>query len=144
MNEQTLNNDNGGLRWYVSREPLILLFLSAIAVVFFLAVAGLSNIYHRQQEQIANRYYAEGQANLKGGKLDQAIREFRAALSYSRGNFWYRLSLAQALSAQHRFDEASAYLENLWQQRPNDGPVTLELARVYANQGDIDEASRYY
>src|SRR5262245_22922848 len=90
-NQPSNNGDNAGLRWYVTREPLILLFLSAIAVVFFLAVAALSKIYDRQQEQIAQRYYYEGQADLKDNKLDLAIREFRAALAYSRGNFWYRL-----------------------------------------------------
>ena len=145
MSEKAQTNDtDAGLRWYARREPLIVLVLAVIAIVFFLAVTGLSNIYQKQRNLIGDAFYSDGIADLQQGAAALAVRKFRAALTYSRGNFRYQLSLAQALADEQRTDEASGYLLNLWQTNPNHGTVNLALARIFADKGNIEEASRYY
>src|SRR5579863_1184430 len=78
------------LRFYLTREPLILALLSALAVVLFLAVGGLSRIYHAQHQSLGNRWFTRGAADLKDRRFDRAVSEFRAALLYSRDSYDYQ------------------------------------------------------
>src|SRR5580698_3335900 len=133
-----------GLGLYPAREPVILALLSALAVVSFLAVGGLSRMYHAQQDALANRWFTRGTGDLKDGHFDRAVADFRAALRYSRDNYDFQLNLAQALIGLKRTDEAYAYLINLWEREPENGLVNLELARIAAQKGDTEHALRYY
>ena len=132
------------LRRYLAREPVILILLSGLAVVSFLVVAGLSHIYHAQQESLGNRWFARGVRDLKERRYDRAVTEFRTALLYSRDNYAYQLNLAEALMGMKRTDEAAAYFVNLWERQPENGLVNLELARISAQKGRSDQALRYY
>jgi tetratricopeptide (TPR) repeat protein len=133
-----------GLRFYLSREPMIMALLSAIAVVLFLGVGGLSRVYHAQRDSLGNRWFARGVEDLKQQRYQQAAGEFRAALRYSRDNYAYQLNLAQALIGLKRTGEAYAYLINLWEREPENGLVNLELARIAAQKGETEQALRYY
>ena len=133
-----------GLGLYLSREPVMLALLSALAVLSFGAVGGLSRIYHAQQETLANRWFTRGAGDLIDGHFDRAVGDFRAALRYSRDNYDYQLNLAQALIGLKRTDEAYAYLINLWEREPENGLVNLELARIAAQKGRTEQALRYY
>jgi tetratricopeptide (TPR) repeat protein len=132
------------LKWYATREPLVLVVLSLLAVVSFLGVAGLAGIYHRQQASLGERWYRRGLADLEAGHAESAVTAFQSALRYSRDDFAYQLSLAQALAALNRQGEARAYLLSLWEREPEDGTVSLELGRIFAAQGAIEPALRYY
>lgn len=132
------------VRRYLSREPVILALLSIAAVIFFLAVTGLSRVYHGQREYLGSRWFSRGVADLKARQYDSAITEFRAALLYSRDDYDYQLNLAEALLGLKRTDEASAYLLNLWDREPENGLVNLELARIAAQRGQTEQALRYY
>jgi tetratricopeptide (TPR) repeat protein len=132
------------LKWYATREPLILVVLSLLAVVSFLAVTGLSGIYHRQQAALGERWYQRGKADLAAGHAESAVTAFHSALRYSRDDFAYQLGLAQALAAMHRQGEARAYLLSLWEREPEDGTVSLELGRIFAEEGALESALRYY
>jgi tetratricopeptide (TPR) repeat protein len=132
------------LRFYLKREPLILGLLSALAVVLFVAVGGLSRIYHDQYESLGDRWSTRGVADLKLERFDRAVNEFRAALLYSRDNYSYQLNLAQSLIGLKRTNEAYAYLINLWEREPENGLVNLELARIAAQRGETERALRYY
>lgn len=46
--------------------------------------------------------------------------------------------------ALNRTEEALQYLVNLWQREPENGMVNFELARIYAEKGDVTRALRYY
>jgi tetratricopeptide (TPR) repeat protein len=118
--------------------------LSLLAVVSFLAVTGLSGIYHRQQAALGERWYRRGQADLAAGHAESAVTAFHSALRYSRDDFAYQLGLAQALAAMHRQGEARAYLLSLWEREPEDGTVSLELGRIFAEEGALESALRYY
>jgi tetratricopeptide (TPR) repeat protein len=133
-----------GPRLYLAREPATLALLSVLAVVFFLAVTGLSRGYRRQQEALGNRWFTRGSADLQARHFDRAVSEFRTALLYSRDNYTYQLNLAEALLGLKRTDEAYAYLINLWEREPENGRVNLELARIAAQKGATEQALRYY
>ena len=122
----------------------MLALLVALVVIFFLFVTGLSRAYHLQRGSLGNRWFQRGVADLKAKRFDAAVTEFRAALLYSRDNYSYQLNLAEALIGLRRTGEASAYLHNLWEREPEDGLVNLELARIAAQNGQTDQAIRYY
>jgi tetratricopeptide (TPR) repeat protein len=130
--------------WVARREPLILAILTVIAIVFFTVVLSLTRSYRRQQEKLARVLSAEGAQELRARNFAEAARYYRAALRYSRDNYLYQLRLAQALLAANRGDEAYAYLLSLWDREPENGMVNLELARVFAARGSVDQATRYY
>jgi tetratricopeptide (TPR) repeat protein len=129
---------------YLRKQPTMLALLVALAVLFFLFVTGLSRAYHAQRESLGNRWFSRGVADLKAKRYDAAVTESRAALLYSRDNYSYQLNLAEALIELKRTGEASAYLLNLWDREPEDGLVNLELARIAAQNGQTDQAIRYY
>jgi tetratricopeptide (TPR) repeat protein len=129
---------------YLRKQPTMLALLLALAVLFFLFVTGLSRAYHAQRESLGDRWFSRGVADLKVKRYDAAVTKFRAALLYSRDNYSYQLNLAEALIGLKRTGEASAYLLNLWDREPEDGLVNLELARIASQNGQTDQAIRYY
>jgi tetratricopeptide (TPR) repeat protein len=122
----------------------MLALLAGLAVVCFAGVTGLSRLYHAQRESLGNRWFSRGVADLNAQRFDRAMVEFRAALVYSRDDYAYQLNLAQALMGLKRTGEAYAYLINLWDRQPEDGLVNLQLARIAAQQGQTEQALRYY
>jgi tetratricopeptide (TPR) repeat protein len=132
------------LRLYLWQRPVTLALLTGLAVLFFLFVTGISRLYRDQQKSLGNRWFERGTADLKAGRYEAAVRDFRGALLYSRDNYSYQLSLAEALLGMKHTGEASAYFLNLWDRQPEDGLVNLELARISAQQGRTQKAVRYY
>ncbi len=132
------------LQTYLVREPVILALLSVLAIVFFLAVTGLSHIFHSQQEFLGNRWFTRGTVDLKQQHFQSAASDFRTALLYSRDNYTYELDLAEALIGEGRTREAKAYLLNLWDREPENGLVNLELARIAVKNRETEQALRYY
>ena len=132
------------LRAYFRRQPVVLAVLAVLAVIFFLAVTGLSRAYQAQREALGNRWFSRGMADLNAQRFDGAVMEFRSALLYSRDNYSYQLNLAEALIGLKRTSEASTYLVNLWDRQPEDGLVNLSLARIAVQRGQTDQALRYY
>jgi len=131
-------------RFYLRQRPALLVVLSILAIVFFLAVTGLARSYYDRREFLGNRWSARGFADLKAQNYDAAVTDFRSALLYARDDYSYQLNLAQALIGLNRTGEASAYLLNLWDREPDNGLVNLELARIARQQGRTDQAIRYY
>ena len=132
------------VRLYLRQRPVMLVLLTALTVVFFVFVATLSRAYKDQQTALGNRWFERGVADLSGKRYQAAVTDFRAALLYSRDNYTYQLNLAEALLGMNRRAEASAYLLNLWDRQPEDGLVNLELARIAAQRGQMQQAVRYY
>ena len=132
------------LRLYVRQPPMMLALLAVLGVLFFLAVAGLSRVYHAQREALGNRWFSRGVRDFNAHHFDLAVTKFRAALLYSPDNYDYQLNLAEALIALKRTDEAYSYLVNLWDEQPEDGLVNLELARIAAQKEQREQAQRYY
>jgi len=134
----------GNFRLYLRQRPVMLGLLTALAVLFFLTVAGLSSVYHGQREALGDRWFNRGVADLNAKRYEPAVTEFRAALLYSRDNEAYQLNLAEALIGTNQTGQAYAYLLNLWDREPENGRVNLELARIVASRGLTQQAIRYY
>ncbi len=128
----------------IPREPLLLAGLIVVIAAFFSATTFAAHAYHRKQEQFGAVWFERGEEALKRSRPAEAVEDFRNALAYSRDNDLYRLRLAQALMADHRPQEARAYLLSLWEKAPGDGTINLELARLAVMWGDTRQAVRYY
>ena len=122
----------------------------AFVVIILLLVAGfvLTGIIVRGHkariQQLAERWFSRGERDLRAGASQQAVDEFQTALAYAPDNDAFRLKLALALMQGGREDEARVHLVNLWEARPGDSNVNLQLARVMARLGHSQEAVRYY
>ncbi len=134
----------GRYRFYLRQRPALLILLTVLTVVFFLAVTGLSRAHEAQRQALGARWFNRGVADLNARNYEAAIIEFRSALLYSRDDYSYQLNLAEGLIGLKHTAEASAYLLNLWDREPGNGLVNLELARIAAQRGEIDTAVRYY
>lgn len=126
------------------RTLLVLAALTAVAVASFAAVSRLVTRLKANEKRIAWHAYEAGLAQVQSGHSENALDDFRAALSYDRDNAEYQLSLARALRDTGRLDESEAYLLHLWSAAPQDSTINLALARLAARRHSIDDAIRYY
>src|SRR5246127_2158290 len=131
-------------RFYLRQRPTMLVVFSVLAVVFFLGVTVLSRAHQAQRQAIGERWFRRGIADLNATRFDAAVTDFRAALLYSPDEYSYQLNLAEALIGEGHRAQAWAYLMNLRDREPDDGLVSLELARIAVQRGETDDAVRYY
>ncbi len=126
-------------------KPDTILALTLAGLLALFVVTGFAaQAYHSKYAALGEQWNGQGTTDLNAGRVDAAIVDFRTALIYARGNENYDLSLAQALTAAGRTDEAKAYLTGLWERDPGNAQVNLELGRLAARQGNTEEALRYY
>ncbi len=57
------------LRLYFRQQPVMLALLAGLAVIFFLAVTGLSRAYQAQREALGERWFSRGVADLSAQAL---------------------------------------------------------------------------
>lgn len=131
-------------RFYLRQRPMMLALFSVLAVIFFLGVTFLSRAHETQRKGLGERWFNRGIADLNARRFDAAVTDLRAALLYSPDEYSYQLNLAEALIGEGHTGQAFAYLINLWEREPENGIVNLELARIAARRGEIDNAVRYY
>ncbi len=119
--------------------------ICALLLVAMFSVTGvLTRAFHKRQDALAAEWFAKGNASLAAGAARVALDDYRRALIFDPQNEAYQLHLAQALAQLGRQEEARAYLLNLLSDRPGDGEVNFELARLAAQTGEIDDAVRFY
>jgi tetratricopeptide (TPR) repeat protein len=126
-----------------SRE-VVLLICALLLVALFSLTGILTRAFHKKQSALAAEWYAKGNASLSTHAARQALEDYRRALIFDPENEPYQLSLAQALAQLGRQEEARAYLLNLLGDRPGDGEINFELARLAAQAGNLDDAVRFY
>jgi CIC family chloride channel protein len=121
------------------------LLAGVLAVLIGLAAVGgiLSYYFRSARAGRAQHYYDLGNQFLRGDRYDDAIGQFREALSISHTN-QNRLALALALVKAGQPDEATIYLTDVLRGDPASGPANLGMARAAAQAGRIDEAVGYY
>jgi len=125
------------------RETLLLLSLIGLGLLFGVT-ALLVRSYHVQQRALGGHWYTRGETDLKAGRPQAALLDFRTALYHASGNPAYQLRLAQALIDAGRRDEARTYLMRLWQSNPADGEVNLELAQLAMRENNIPQVINYF
>jgi len=126
------------------RTLLVIVALTAGAIASFAAVSRLVTRLKANEKRIAWHAYEAGLTEVRAGRPELALDDFRAALSYDRDNSEYQLSLARALRDTGRLDESEAYLLHLWNAAPQDSTVNLALARLAVRRRSVDDAIRYY
>ena len=126
-----------------SREA-VLVICAVLLVVLFSATGFLTRAFHRKQATLAAEWFAQGNSSLAAGAAREALDDYRRALIFDPQNENYQLHLAQALAQLGQPDEGRAYLLNLLAERPGDGEVNFELARLAAQSGDTAAAIRFY
>ncbi|MGE3177284.1 MAG: tetratricopeptide repeat protein [Vicinamibacterales bacterium] len=128
----------------VRREFLRLALLAAVAVAVFFGTRTVAESTRRTRTADAHAWFTEGQQALAGGHRDDAIARMRQAVVLDPERADYRLALAESLSAAHRDADARGVLSALRERDPEDPDVNLQLARISARAGEVDEAGRYY
>jgi tetratricopeptide (TPR) repeat protein len=125
-------------------KPVALL-AGVLAVLIGLAVVGglLSYYYRAERAGRAQHFYELGNQFLQKDLYDEAIEQYRDALSISHSS-QNRLALALALVQAGHPDEAAIYLKDLLRSDPTNAAGNLGMARVAAQEGRIDEAVGYY
>jgi tetratricopeptide (TPR) repeat protein len=137
------NTERHGHGWY-RREFVVLLWLTALTIALFVIAYFVTGAFRRQQTSLGNAFFQKGESELSAARANDAIRDFRAALTYAPEKREYRLRLAQALALADHDKEAEAHFKDLWEREPGDGELNLELARLAARAGDMADALRYF
>src|SRR5919204_6858731 len=125
------------------RRTLLALVLVGI-VPAFAFVNWLVSATRTRREAVATDWARRGAIDLANGRAAAAAEDFRTADEFARDRGAYRLQLAEALVAANRPAEAEAQLQTLRNTKPGDGVINLQLARLAARQGRIDDVVRYY
>jgi tetratricopeptide (TPR) repeat protein len=132
-----------GYFWTVRRDGFLTIVF--ILLIFLFIVTGIAvGRYHAMEKRLALDWSGRGLAALKAGQGHAALIDFRNALAYSRDNPMYQLWLAESLAATGRIPEARTYLVSLRERDPGNGPVNLELARLAAQEHNVEQAVEYY
>jgi tetratricopeptide (TPR) repeat protein len=125
-------------------KPALLLG-GVLGVLILLAVVGgfLSYYYRTERAGRAQHSYELGNQYLQRELYDEAIEQYRDALSVSHSN-QYRLALAAALVKAGHGDEAAIYLKDVLRSDPTNAAANLGMARVAVQEAKTDEAVGYY
>jgi len=128
----------------IRREIVLLVILAVAAVPTYLVTRKLADLNRARNAHIAAYWYQKGQRQLKEGKPEEAIASLREATTNDHDNRGFAFTLAQALGATNRDDEARLALFRLRESAPESPQINLQLARLSARDHDLSEAVRYY
>jgi CIC family chloride channel protein len=110
-----------------------------------LLLAGALTYYSRSQRAgLADQYFKAGNDLVLHDRNQEAVEQFRSALSVSPDNREYRLALGLTLVKTDHLEEASVYLEELLRRDPTNGRANLGLARIADRQGRTADAVTCY
>jgi len=129
----------------IPKRRLVTLLGGVLAVLTVLAVVGgfLNYYYRAARTNRAQHFYEQGNALLQKDLYSEAIEQYRDALSISHTG-QYRLALALALIKAGHLEDASIYLKEQLRSDPNSAEVNLDMGRVAAGEGRIEDAIGYY
>jgi len=115
---------------------------AGLAVVL---VIGFLNYYYRAaRSERAEQYYKTGNQLLQQDRDDEAVQQYRDALSAAPGNPQYRLALGLALVKDQHLAEASVYLNALLKRDPENALANLGQARILMTEGQTAAAVKLY
>jgi chloride channel protein, CIC family len=115
------------------------------AALALLMLIGFLNYYYRSSRGVrADQEYKTGTELARQQRHQEAIQQFRDALSVSPGNPRYRLALGLTLMEAGQLNEGAVYLREVLARDPENGPANLGLARIDASQGSMAGAIVHY
>ena len=126
-------------------HPQTRLLAGVVTVMVALAmlIAFLNYSYRAERSTRADNFFKAGNAYMAKDRYEEAIEQYRDALSISH-NLEHRMALAEALTSAHSWDEAKIYWNEILREQPSSGRANLGLARVLAAQGDTANAVTHY
>jgi chloride channel protein, CIC family len=124
----------------VTRTPKAALGgIIAALILAVLLTTFLSYLYRTQRITRTQQFMKAGNELMQGGRYEEAVEQFRHALSISHSSE-ERLALSTALAKAGHLNEAEQFLRELLREKPDAGPPNLGLGRVYFEEGDTDHA----
>ncbi len=131
-------------RRLIVQDTLALLSLTLITIAIGVLTYFFFHSFAEHRSVLEKRWYERGQVAMTQGHPAEAVEDFRSALSFSSTNADYQMSLAEALAASGRTEEAAAYFSTLHDAEPGDGYLNLQLARLAVRRGNSQQAIDYY
>jgi tetratricopeptide (TPR) repeat protein len=129
---------------FIQREIVVLVVLSALALVLFLVTRRVANSNRQMSRTDAAAWYLIGTQQLAAGVPGLAVGALQKASNAARDNPQYRIALAQALSANQQDDAARQVLLGLREVTPEDPSVNAQLARLEVRRSASAAATAYY
>src|ERR1700722_8042877 len=131
-------------RRLIFADGLALITLFATTALLAVLTNYLYQSYASHQVELAGRWLERGQQAMRDGKPKAAIDALSSALAYAPGQRTIEIQLAEALASAGRLQEASVYFNALLETQQGDGLINLQLARIAARQGNVDQAIEDY
>jgi tetratricopeptide (TPR) repeat protein len=128
----------------LNNEIVLLAALSLSAVGVFIFTRHMAAHEQQLNAKIAAARFDRGVQYMQAGETDKAIQSFRSAATNVENDPKYTLALANALAAENHTPEAQSLLLRLRESDPENPKVNLSLARLAAQQEEVQEAARYY
>ena len=118
------------------------LFFVALAAASLVVVdTVLARTERNETSLAAARFSREGELLLQQHKYSDAADSFHSAIANARNNPDYPLALGQALLDAGQLDEANSTLTDLLQADSMAGAPNLAMARVFAKEGQFEQAA---
>lgn len=131
-------------RRLILQDTLALLGLTLITILIAVLTYFFFHSFREHRRVLEKRWFARGQIALSAGRPQDAVEDFRSALSLSTANTNYEMSLAEALAAAGHTEEAYAYFSTLHETEPGDGFLNLQLARLEVRRKNASAAIDFY
>ncbi|HVW11311.1 MAG TPA: tetratricopeptide repeat protein [Bryobacteraceae bacterium] len=129
---------------FLVRDSLAFVSLTAIIAVLFALTLFLFRSFEAHRASLAKYWANQGLEALQTNQPDRAVTAYRTALSYAPGERNDELMLAEALGKAGRIEESFNYFTGLWESRPGDGLINLEMARLAVKQQNTQDAINFY
>lgn len=131
-------------RRLILQDSLALFGLTLITVCIAVLTYFFFHSFKEHRRVLEMRWFARGQVALSTGRPQDAVEDFRSALSLSAANASYEMSLAEALAAAGHTEEAYTYFSTLHETEPGDGFLNLQLARLEVRRRNAPAAIDFY
>jgi tetratricopeptide (TPR) repeat protein len=128
----------------LNREIVLLVALSLAAFGVFAFTRHMAARVQQLDAKIAAVWFERGMQYMEAGETEKAIQSFRKATADAGDNQKYLLALADALAADNYAAEAGQLLLTLRESHPVNAEINTQLARLAAQQGEVQEAVHYY
>jgi tetratricopeptide (TPR) repeat protein len=128
----------------LNKEILLLAGLALVAFGVFVFTRQMAAKEQRLEAKIAAVWFERGMQYMQSGETDKAIQSFRKATADIADNQKYVMALANALAVENHDAEAQQLLLRLREPDPENAEINIQLARLAAKQGDVQEAVHYY
>ncbi len=131
-------------RGLLIHDGIAFLVLLAVSLILLGITLFLFKSFEAHRDELGKRWSDRGRLALERGHPEEAVGALHTALTYAPDDRADQLLLAQALAGAGHTEEANNYFQNLWETRPGDGFINLQLARLARARGQDRAAEDYY